>query len=211
MASHFASTTFCWLPPDRKRASCSSDRARSSTRAAESWTETVVRQPLAAPPRERRPAACCRGRTGRARGPRLAVLGDEADPGADPGARAAADGACRRPRPCRGDAVRAEQRARQLGAPEPCRPGEADDLAGADLESTSLSSRWRRAAAASGTSPRPRASRAAGSIRRARGPTISEMSCPVCPRYRRVATCSPSLSTVMRSQIAKISRRRWEM
>ena len=41
IASHLASTTFCWLPPDRKRASCSSERARSSTERASSCTLTV--------------------------------------------------------------------------------------------------------------------------------------------------------------------------
>ncbi len=38
VSSHLASTTFCWLPPDRKRTSCSGPRARSSVTAASSLT-----------------------------------------------------------------------------------------------------------------------------------------------------------------------------
>ena len=102
-ASHFASTTFCWLPPERKRASCSSERARSSTRAGELLDADRVRQPapLLAAERAQRQQRVVADRLGEREALELAVLGDEAHAGADAGARAAADASCRRPRRCR--------------------------------------------------------------------------------------------------------------
>ena len=136
VASHFASTTFCWLPPERKRASCSSERARSSTERARSWTETVFASRRRCRPPIARSASSVLSRIGcasarpsslrssvmkpmpapiPARGPRPRLLAVDLD-----GA-----GLHR---------VGAEQRARQLGAAGALQAGEADDLAGADLD-----------------------------------------------------------------------------
>ena len=81
IASHLASTTFCWLPPDRKRTSCSSERARSSTERASSCTLTVPGSRRRCLPPSDRSASSALSRIGwrerEALG--LAVLGDEAD------------------------------------------------------------------------------------------------------------------------------------
>ena len=101
IASHLASTTFCWLPPDRKRTSCSSGGAQLD-RAGELLDATVPgsRRRLLAAERPQREQRVVAHRLREREALALAVLGDEADAGPIAGARAAADAACRRPRPC---------------------------------------------------------------------------------------------------------------
>ena len=191
-------------------------RARSSTERASSWTLTVPGSRRRCLPPSDRSASRVLSRIGwaSARPSSLRSSVMKPMPALIP---------ARGPRPTglpststvpRSNGVGAEQRAGELGPPGALEPGEADDLARADLDRDVVRGPvW--------SPPRGPEPDVAELLRRAARREVAVELAPDhharsawrcrprrSPGWRRAA---PSLSTVIRSQIAKISRRRWEM
>ena len=222
-SSHFASTTFCCVPPERLRTSCSVP----GVRICSSSIMRRRRRPLA---RERRSADRGRrirrdARASRFRARvmpeheplRLAIFGDEGDAGGD-GARGCGrpHAASRRPQSRRASGASAPAIARTISVrPAPIRPASPTispaRTAKRDVVHEAARARSPRTSSASGASggelrqlgevrvelparPSPRRSRRAGN-----------------PRRARVSTILPSRITVTRSAIRGSSSMRCEM
>ena len=160
VASHFASTTFCWLPPDRVET--------GSLRPADFTYRRLVHVPRLPP--LGRPAQQAETAERPAPGQRrvalhrqlhdqallASILRHEGDAGRDRrGGTARPEPHGRRPAPRPRRSVSMPKTARMTSLrPAPTRPASADDLTGPDLKLTSLNTPWRvRPRTSSSTSP----------------------------------------------------------
>ena len=217
VASHLASTTFCWLPPDSVPTGSSSRWYLSCSLVPHSLASAFsaaerIRPPLAsdAEPRQRRVA---RDREVHHEALLAAVLGHEADAGAHRRRRLAGRQAPAVDLDVAGvRAVDAEDRARDLAAARADEPGERDDLARphveADVEEHALAREPVHAQHGRADRRRP----ASGTARSARARPSGGPSRPgVMSAIRASCTTAPSRITVTVSQIEKTSSRRCEM
>ena len=154
MLSQRASTTFCWLPPERNCTSWS--RPRAETSRLDSTPGQLAPRGAGTGGQHRADDAegVVEDRLVERQALGLAVLGDEREPATDALARAAhADG---RAVECHGAAVERvhpEHRLDELGAARALEPGQADDLPRADREVDPVDVRVAGACSVSRTSP----------------------------------------------------------
>ena len=149
-ASQRASTTFCWLPPERFRTICSglAMRIRGVLEALDQLALRAARRRsrTSAEAAERGHATGCCGRPGEEQRLLLAVLGHEADavPNRVAGERIADRRAVDRTLP-RSDRSAPKMAAGDLGPARAHQPGDADDLAGAHATGRDVARARRRA------------------------------------------------------------------
>ncbi len=138
-ASHFASTTFCWFPPESELTGFESRPYLICSRVAQSRREPALgnrgeEAELHQPP-ERRERDVAHDRRAHHEALLAAVLGHEGDPGRHGGAgRASAEAAVRHLDRARVVVVDAEDRPGDLASARANEPGKRDDLTGAHLE-----------------------------------------------------------------------------
>ena len=147
VASHLASTTFCWLPPLRLTTFCSMLGVRICRASMKSLRDRRVRAE-----RRTKPAVRQRAKVGQAdvladrqaehEGLLLAVFRHQADPELDRVERVLERDRLALDQDLAAvDPVRPEDRARQLGPAGADQAGQPDDLAGADREADVLDRR----------------------------------------------------------------------
>ena len=184
LRSHFASTTFCWLPPLNSSSGRSGSAGRSATRSSHAADLAPLGarvEPAQAPAQAAQVRAASRSR-GRASSSRRRRRGGRRARSRRPrGSRRAGRrrrARRRRPRPRRRVARQRaeEQRARRARGPEPRMPGHADHLAGARRRGRASRTRPpRRPRTRSASSAGVRGARAARPARAPR-PTIRRTS-----------------------------------
>ena len=219
--SHFANSTFCWLPPESVRRPALAAWARTSKRSISSAAclALVAAAEDTGPARRRRRCGSATFSTIERRIISPSSLRDSAAARCRAGSPSRGERSAKRasveqrsPRRC--DAVGAEEQPRDLGAAAADEPGEADDLPGPHVEGDVLDD----AGGARGSAPTGRTGASGGGVcllgerqlERASEHRRRRAIATVSPARGRVRTSSPSRRTLTVSATESTSSSVWE-